>query len=374
MKRCLTAALLVLGIAGLLAQAPAGQAPANQNPAPAPQAPGTPPVTKAADGGDCSFPDVENIGNRDINGRIYLFFPNFISYEREIQIGAEYAAQVQQSAKLLTIPEVTEYMDTLVQNLVRHSDAKVPFHVYLVDSDEVNAFALPGGYLFVNKGLLQAAETEDELVGVLCHEIAHVAARHATERLTKAELLQWASIPSIFVGGIGGIALRNAIGLALNLQILGITRGSEKEADILGSQYAWSAGFDPNGFVTFFEKLMAMEKKQPGKFASWFRTHPPTPERITYIQREIDYCLPVKPKYIVTSSSFDEVRGRLAIYDNTLLAANKPSAPGEKGKKEGKPTLKRRTDTDDEGGTDQKEPPAKPTLKKDEGEEDPAKT
>ena len=373
MNRCLTAAvLLAMGIAGLLAQTPANPQPATQTPAAPPQAPAEPAAAKPPGDGDCSFPDVENIGNRDINGRVYLFFPNFISYEREIQIGAEYAAQVQQSAKLLTIPEVTEYMETMVQNLVRHSDAKVPFHVYLIDSDEVNAFALPGGYMFVNKGLLQAAETEDELVGVLCHEIAHVAARHATERLTKAELLQWASIPSIFVGGIGGIALRNAIGLALNLQILGITRGSEKEADILGSQYAWAAGYDPNGFITFFEKLMAMEKKQPGKFASWFRTHPPTPERISYIQQEIDYCLPVKPKYIVTSSSFDEVRGRLAAYDNTLLASNKPSGPGDKDKKEGKPTLKRRTDTDDEGGGDQKEPPAKPTLKKD--EDDPAKT
>jgi predicted Zn-dependent protease len=356
--------ILMLGFASLHGQNP----PPTTPPTPAEPASAT---TAKSGGRDCQFPDVENIGNRDINGRIYLFFPNFISYEREIQIGAEYAAQVQQSAKMLTIPEVNDYVDTLVQNLVRHSDAKVPFHVYLVDSDEVNAFALPGGYMFVNKGLIQAAETEDELVGVLCHEIGHVAARHATERLTKAELLQWASIPSIFVGGIGGIALRNAIGMALNLQILGITRGSEKEADILGSQYAWAAGFDPNGFVSFFEKLMAMEKKQPGKFASWFRTHPPTPERISYVQDEIDYCLPVKPKYIVTSSSFDEVKARLASYDNTLLAANKPSASGEKGKKEGKPTLKRRTDTDDTSGGEQTEPPAKPTLKKD---DDPSKT
>ena len=318
--------------------------------------------------GECSHPDVENIGNRDINGRIYLLFPNFISYEREIQIGAQYAAQIEQTAKLVTIPEVVEYVDKLSQELVRHSDAKVPFHIKVIDSDEVNAFALPGGYLFVNKGLLQAADTEDELVGVLAHEIAHVAARHATERLTKMELLQWAAIPSIFVGGVAGIALRNAIGLSLNLQILGITRGSESEADTLGAQYAWHAGYDPNGFITFFEKLLAMEKKQPGKFASWFRTHPPTGDRIANIQKIIDQCLPIKPKYIVTSSRFDEVKARVKAYDNSLLAANKSTAGGNPDEqKGGKPTLKRRTDTETPGDATpdgQEEPPAKPTLKK----------
>jgi len=325
--------------------------------------------------GECSHPDVENIGNRDINGRIYLLFPNFISYEREIQIGAQYSAQIEQTAKLLAVPEVVDYIDKLSQELVRHSDAKVPFHIKVIDSDEVNAFALPGGYLFVNKGLIQAAETEDELVGVIAHEIAHVAARHATERLTKMELLQWAAIPSIFVGGAAGIALRNAIGLSLNLQILGITRGSESEADTLGAQFAWHAGYDPNGFITFFEKMLAMEKKQPGKFASWFRTHPPTTDRIANIQKIIDQCLPIKPKYIVTSSRFDEVRARIMAYDNSLLAANKATSgntnPDEK--KGGKPTLKRRTDTDSPGETTpdgQEEPPAKPTLKKETDDED----
>lgn len=325
--------------------------------------------------GDCRYPDVENIGNRDINGRIYLLFPNFISYEREIQIGAQYAAQIDQGIKTMTDTELTKYIETLVQDLVRHSDAKVPFHVRTVDSDEVNAFALPGGFMYVNKGLIQAAETEDELVGVLCHEIAHVAARHATERLTKMELLQWASIPSIFVGGVGGVALRNVIGLTLNLQILGITRGSEKEADILGAQYAWHAGYDPNGFLTFFEKMLAMEKHQPGKFASWFRTHPATPERISYMKVEIDDCLPAKPKYIVTSSGFDVIKDRMTAYDNSLLALNKTPADAS-GKKGGKPTLKRRTDTDpddSQGGESPKS--SKPTLKKDEDPpQDPGKT
>ncbi len=324
--------------------------------------------THTQDRRGCKYPDVENIGNRDINGRIALLFPNFISFEKEIQIGAQYAAQVEQSVKLLNDPKINEYVDGLVQNLVRHSDAKVPFHVKIIDSDEINAFALPGGYMFVNKGLIQAAETEDELVGVLCHEIGHVAARHATERLTKMQLLQWASIPSIFVGGVGGIALRNGLGLAMNLGILGITRGSEKEADILGSQYAWHAGYDPNGFLTFFEKMLAMEKRQPGKFASWFRTHPPTPDRIATVEKEIDHCLPVKPKYIVTSSRFDEIKTALKEYDNALLAANQSSKTIGSGKsKATRPTLKRRTDS--EPDVDSQPQSTKPTLKKDKTDE-----
>jgi len=312
----------------------------------------------------CKYPDVENIGNRDINGRIYLFFPNFISFKKEIQIGAQYSAQIQQSVRLLEDPKINKYINDLVQNLVRHSDAKVPFNVKIIDSDEVNAFALPGGYIFIHKGLIQEAEMEDELVGVLCHEIAHVAARHASERLTKAQLLQWATIPTIFVGGIGGIALRNGVGLALNLKILGITRGSEKEADTLGVQYAWHAGYDPLGFLSFFEKMMAKEKRQPGKFASWFRTHPPTPTRLEYVRGVIDKCLPPKPKYLVTSSNFDEIQASLNVYDNEKLALNKPSSGSGK-QKSTRPTLKRRTDTDPEDVGEGRTETTKPTLKKD---------
>lgn len=315
-----------------------------------------------APGRECRYPDVENIGNREINGRIYLIFPNFISYEKEIQIGAQYAAQIEQSTRLLTDQSVVDYVKDLTQNLVRHSDAKVPFVIRVVDSDEVNAFALPGGHLFVNKGLIETAETEDELVGVICHEIAHVAARHASERLTKAQLLNWAAIPTIFVGGAGGIALRNGIGLALDLQILGISRGSEREADILGAQYAWHAGFDPDGFLTFFEKMLTKEKKQPGKLASWFRTHPTTPDRITYMKEEVEKCLPERPKYLVTSSRFDDMKAKLLAYDNTLQAANKGPA-GKSDRAPSKPTLKRRTDTDP-SDTDPQDRPAKPTLKK----------
>ncbi|MBN2431093.1 MAG: M48 family metalloprotease [Acidobacteria bacterium] len=328
-------------------------------------------TAKDDDRKDCKYPDVENIGNRDINGRIYLFFPNFISFEKEIQIGAQYAAQIEQSVRLLEDPVVNEYVNDMVQNLVRHSDAKVPFNVRIIDSDEVNAFALPGGYIFIHKGLIQMADMEDELVGVLSHEIAHVAARHASERLTKAQLLQWATIPTIFVGGVGGVALRNGVGLALNLQILGITRGSEREADTLGVQYAWHAGYDPLGFLSFFEKMLAKEKQQPGKFASWFRTHPPTPERMEIVQDIIDHCLPPKPKYIVSSSRFDDIKQRLMEYDNERMAMNRSTPSGdEDGSRSAKPTLKRRTDTDPAEAGEGRPESSPPTLKKEKDNEE----
>ncbi len=295
----------------------------------------------------CMYPDVENIGKREINGRIYLIFPNFISFDREIQIGAQLAAQMDQSAKLFKDPDVNQYLDGIVQNIVRNSDAKVPFRVKLLDSDEVNAFALPGGFLYVNKGLLQATETEDQLVGVLAHEIAHVAARHATEMMTKAQILNYASIPTIFVGGVVGMMVQNGLGLAMDLKILGVSRGSEREADALGCQYAWRAGYDPEGFISFFEKMQAQEKKQPGKLASWFRTHPSTPDRLKLIRNTISQCLPPKDSYLVSSSAYDETKLRLTEFDNVALGEKKPGK-GE-GKKGDKPTLKRRTDTDVEG-------------------------
>ncbi len=297
----------------------------------------------------CRYPDIENIGNRDINGRIYLLFPNFISFKKEIQIGAMLAAEVEKNVKLLNNEEVLDYVNGIVQNISRHSDARVPFSVKIIDTDEINAFALPGGFVFVNKGLIEAADTECELAGVIAHETGHVAARHATERLTKMQLLQWAAIPSIFVGGAGGIALRNGVGFALNLKLLGITRGSEKEADILGVEYTWNAGYDPYGFISFFEKMLAREKKQPGKFASWFRTHPSTPDRISYVKKEIENCLPEREKYIVNTSKFLEIKSKLLAYDNVLKVKNR-------GKKT--PTLKTRTKSSSGGGK------KRPTLKK----------
>ena len=297
--------------------------------------------------------DVEDIGNRKINGKVAGLFPNFVSLEKEIQIGAQYAQQIERTARLVEDPVVNEYIDRLAQNIVRHSDAKVPFVVRVVDTDDVNAFALPGGYFFVNKGLILEADTEAELAGVMAHEIAHVSARHATERMTKGQLLQFAAIPALFIGGYWTqVAIRQGLGLGLSLSVLGITRQSEGEADQLGTQYLWNTGIDPNGFITFFEKLEAKEKNKPGKFSGFFRTHPAIESRIVHVQKEISF-LPVKDEYLVTTSEFDRVKARLIAIDNKLVQPGGASTSAAK-----RPSLKRKTNTN-------RSEEEKPTLKSD---------
>lgn len=314
--------------------------------------------------------DVENIGNRDINGRIALIFPNFVSLEKEIQIGAEYAQFFEQTARLVEDPVVVDYVDRVGQEIVKHSDAKVPFVIKVVDTDEVNAFALPGGYFYVNKGLILEAEHESELAGVMAHEIAHVTARHATERMTKSQLMRFAALPALFVGGYWTqVAMYQGLGMGLSLAVLGITRQSEAEADQLGTQYLWNTGYDPEGFISFFEKLQAREKEKPGKFASFWRTHPPVENRIEAVREEISY-LPVKDEYVVSTSEFQRVKERLIALDN------KQMIPGADGGTTGakRPTLKRKTNSDrnesDRPEIQGERPSLKrPSLKK-EGEEE----
>ena len=308
--------------------------------------------------GDRKHEDVEDIGNRKINGRVLGIFPNFVSLGREIQLGAQMAQQLEQTARFVEDPIVVEYVDGLAQEIVKHSDAKVPFVVRVLDTDEVNAFALPGGYFYVNKGLILEADTESELAGVLAHEISHVTARHATERMTKGQLLQFAAIPALFVGGYWAqYGIRQGLGLGLSLAVLGITRKSEEEADQLGVQYTWNTGIDPNGFITFFEKLQAKQKDKPSKFASFFRTHPPVEDRISKVQEEMSY-LPRKDQYRVNTTGFDKIKSRL------IAADNKRAIPGSRSGDVKRPTLKRKTRTsrNDTGTSTSKK--SRPTLKR----------
>jgi beta-barrel assembly-enhancing protease len=312
--------------------------------------------------------DVENIGNRNVSGRIFGVLPNWVSLEKEISLGSQIAAQFEQTAKLIDDPVVSEYVDRVGQNIVKHSDAKVPFHIKVVDTDEVNAFAFPGGYFYVNKGLILAAENEAELAGVMAHEISHVAARHATQRMSKAQYLQIAAIPALFVGGYWAqMGIQNALGLGINLELLGITRESEREADVLGIQYLWNTGYDPNAFVSFMEKMQEQEKAKPGRLAGFFRTHPYTIDRITYSMDEEKY-LPEKDNYIVDTSEFDHVKSRLLAIDNAEKSQDATVAQEQK-----RPTLTRRTNTEGGGGQDPSTDPEeggqnpqskRPTLKR----------
>ncbi|HSW38956.1 MAG TPA: M48 family metallopeptidase, partial [Acidobacteriota bacterium] len=209
--------------------------------------------------------DIENIGNRNVAGRVFGIFPNWISLEREIELGHQISAEFEQTARLFQDPVVLEYVDRIGQNIVRHSDAKFPFYFRVVDTDEVNAFAFPGGFIYLNKGLILEAGNESELAGVIAHEIAHITARHATTRMSRAQYLQLAALPALFVGGYWAqMGIQNALGLGINLDLLGISRESEIEADQLGIQYLWNAGYDPNAFVSFFEKLQQQEESKPG--------------------------------------------------------------------------------------------------------------
>jgi predicted Zn-dependent protease len=252
--------------------------------------------------------DVEAIGNRKVSCHM-----NWFSIEKEIALGKSLAQEVERSSKMIDDPVVTEYVNRVGQNLVRNSDAKVPFTIKVIDSDEVNAFALPGGFFYVNSGLILRAQEESELAGVMAHEISHVTARHGTCQATKGEMMQLASIPAmIFIPYTwAGYAMYQGLNMAIPLTFLKFSRDAEREADFLGIQYMYKAGYDPNSYVTFFERIQADEKRRPGTIPKVFSTHPPTPERIENTQKEIARILPARQEYIVTTSEFDQVKGRL---------------------------------------------------------------
>ena len=252
--------------------------------------------------------DLKDIGHRGVGDGM-----NFYSLEKEIALGKTLAQQVEATARMEKDPAVNEYINRVAQNLVRHSDAKVPFTVRVVESPDVNAAALPGGYFFVNTGLILAADNEAELAGAMAHEIAHVAARHGTRNATKGELMQILAIPAIIAAGPGlaGLGAEEAANAAIPLQYERFSRGAEQEADWLGIQYLWKAGYDPQGLPRAFEIIESEEKQKPGLLSRMFASHPQTPDRVALSEKEIATILPPRPDYIVTTSDFDMVKARL---------------------------------------------------------------
>ncbi len=300
--------------------------------------------------------DVDAIGNRKVGGR---GLGDWYSLETEIKIGKQYSMQVEQSVKLVQDPVVTEYVNRIGQNLVRNSDAQVPFTIKVIDSDEINAFALPGGFFYVNSGLILAADEEAELAGVMAHEISHVCARHGMRQMTRANWANIGTLPLIFMGGGLGYGIYEASGLALPLTFMKFQRNFEAEADYLGVQYMYKTGYDPQAFISFFEKIQAKEKKKPGSIAKAFASHPQTPDRIEASQKEIATILPARAQYIVSTSEFDDVKSRLATLQNRHKVLEQKDA--------NRPSL-RRTSTSDKtgdktGGTDQSDDD-RPTLKR----------
>jgi len=304
--------------------------------------------------------DPDEIGNRDIGKGV-----NFYSLEKEMALGKQLAQEVERQAKLVDDPVIAEYVNRVGQNLVRNSDAKVPFIIKVLDSEEVNAFALPGGFFFVNSGLILKADSESELAGVMAHEIAHVAARHGTRQATRGEIINIASIPLIFMGGWTGYAIRQGAGLAIPLGFLTFSRGFESEADMLGLEYMYKTGYDPTSFVDFFEKIQTLEKKKPGTLSKVFSTHPMTDDRIKAAQKNIATILKDKPEYVVNTSEFNDVKGRLAMLHNRRRIDTKKDDGS-------RPTLRRNPNgTIDDENSDKKAPKdqdERPTLKRRDGD------
>ncbi len=304
--------------------APAGTAPE------APPADGKMPGVKPG-----SIEDVSAVGNRDIGAR---GMGNWYSVESEIKMGKGYSMEIEKSTKFITDPVVTEYVNRIGQNIVKNSDCKVPFTIKVIDSDEVNAMALPGGFFYVNSGLVLAADEEAELAGVMAHETAHVCAHHAAREQTRANYAQIAATASmIAIPGWIGYGIYEASGLAIPLTFLQFSREFEAQADYLGVQYMYRAGYDPQAFVTFFEKIQNLEKRKPGMVARAFSSHPQTPDRIEHSQEEIAKILPPRDEYVVTTSEFDDVKARLARIENKRRLTDKGTGA--------KPTLRRASTT-----------------------------
>jgi predicted Zn-dependent protease len=300
--------------------------------------------------------DPDDIGEREVGKGV-----NFYSIEKEIALGKALAQDIERSARIVDDPVVAEYINRVGQNLVRNSDAKVPFTIKVIDSEEINAFALPGGFFFINSGLIMAAETEAEMAGVMGHEIAHIAARHGTRGATRGQLANLATIPLIFMGGWAGFGIRQAASVAIPVGFLYFSRGFEKEADLLGLQYMYKAGYDPNGFVDFFEKLQAKEKRKPGTIAKIFSSHPPTDDRVVDAQKNIQELLKERPEYVVTTSEFQEVKARLMMMSNRRkLDPEDPNRP----RLRRKPGDGTQTGEDDDGRKTKSDEDERPTLKK----------
>jgi len=299
-----------------------------------------------------SIDDVSAVGTRNIGAR---GMGNWYSTDSEIKMGKQYADEIEKSTRFITDPVITEYINRIGQNIVKNSDCKVPFTIKVIDTDEINAMALPGGFFYVNSGLILAADEEAELAGVMAHETAHVCAHHAAREMTRANYAQIGMVPLIMLTGYSwtGYGIYEATQLMIPITFLEFSREFEAQADYLGVQYMYRAGYDPQAFVTFFEKIENLEKTKPGAVARVFENHPQTPDRIGHTEEEIASILPPKDQYLVTTSEFNDVKARLARLENKRRITDN---------KKGKPSLRRVSSNGSGDSTDSNSGSDQPTL------------
>ncbi len=280
--------------------------------------------------------DVDDIGNRNVAHK------SIISQEKEIAIGKQYADQIDKQAKILKDPVINEYINRVAQNIARNSDLKIPLTIKVIDDPSINAFTLPGAFMYLNTGTILAADEEDQVAGVIAHEIGHAAARHWASTMTKATILQFSMIPLMFIPMTYPVymGVMEAYMNGVPLAFLKFSRKDEQEADFLGLQYMYKAGYDPNAFVGFFGKVMDEERRQPGSMAKVFADHPPTPDRIIAAEEEIQKILPKKPEYLVSTSEFDDMKARL----ETVISQRKRQKDTDSG-----PTLRKREPKNTDG-------------------------
>ncbi len=293
--------------------------------------------------------DPSQIGNRDVSKGV-----NIYSMEKEIAMGKQLAQEVEKAARIIDDPVVSEYVNRLGQNIVKNSDAKTPFTIKVIDSEEINAFALPGGYFFVYTGLIRLAQTEAELASVMAHEIAHVAARHGTRQASRGTIANLLTIPLIFMGGWAGYGVQQAASVAVPMAFLKFSRAFEEEADLFGLQYLYETGYDPTATIDFFERIQSLEKKKPGTMSKIFSSHPMTENRISKAQKYIQEVLAERPEYTVNTSEFEQIKGELEKQFSRRKVPEKPDAP----------TLRKKPSGKVDPGEENKEEDERPTLKR----------
>ena len=243
--------------------------------------------------------DAELIGPRARRDTIDLY-----ALEKEHELGRRLARDVEANSKLIVDPAIDEYVNRLGQRIVLHSDAQVPFTIKVIESNDINAFALPGGYLYVDSGLILAADNEAELAALMAHEVAHVAARHDSRMARQKRI--W-TLMTYCSGPAGG-----PVKLAGYLWSMKLRRRAEREADFLGLEYQYATGYDPLAFVEFFERLHREQNEKDNFIAKALVTHPMTEDRIRRAEQELSTLLPPRDESVVDTSDFREVKSRLA--------------------------------------------------------------